>query len=87
MGRGYSAVNKAAQAKHVGDEAVLAAVRAAGADHPARWAMIWDVQAALPTFPPKVVRAKLAALVRRGVLDGCTCGCRGDFFIKAEVRP
>ncbi|UWP85827.1 hypothetical protein [Dactylosporangium fulvum] len=29
-------------------------------------------------FPPNLMLAKIRQLVRRGVLDGCACGCRGD---------
>lgn len=32
-----------------------------------------------PNMPPKVVLAKARKLIRRGLLDGCDCGCRGDF--------
>jgi len=28
---------------------------------------------------PNLVRAKMASLIRRGLVDGCACGCRGDF--------
>lgn len=34
---------------------------------------------------PQVI-AKLASLVRRGLMDGCTCGCRGDFFLTTKGR-
>ena len=69
-----------AQAKDVADEVALGAFRRARGRHgvPA-WATLWDVQDELPAFPPKVVQAKLRSLVQRGVLDGCACGCRGDF--------
>lgn len=30
-------------------------------------------------YPRKVVAAKLAALLRRRLVDGCPCGCRGDW--------
>jgi len=40
------------------------------------------VMPAFPTgLPDKLVRAKLDSLIRRGWVDGCACGCRGDFFI------
>ena len=45
------------------------------------WTFSWDICDSLNKYPQKVVMAKLAALVRRGVLSGCTCGCRGDFYI------
>ena len=31
--------------------------------------------------PHKVVRAKVRSLVRRKLMGGCDCGCRGDFEI------
>lgn len=31
--------------------------------------------------PNKVVRAKMRALVKRKLVGGCDCGCRGDFEI------
>ena len=34
-------------------------------------------------MPHKLVTAKARALIRRGLIDGCPCGCRGDF----EVLP
>lgn len=34
-------------------------------------------------FPPKVVLAKARRLIRRNLLDGCDCGCRGDFEVRA----
>lgn len=82
-------MTKAVQAKHIADTDALDAVRRCGAAQPSGWAVLLDVQAVLSAFPPKVVRAKLAALVRRGVLNGCACGCRGDFYIKPEsqVQP
>lgn len=45
-----------------------------------RWAMVWDVAERLEA-PEKVIRAKAAKLIRRGLLDGCACGCRGDFDV------
>lgn len=42
------------------------------------WIMIGNIQDRLAEFPPKVVLAKFASLKRRGLLDGCACGCRGD---------
>lgn len=41
-------------------------------------ANIWDLEDRLG-FPRKVVLAKMKALERRGLIDGCCCGCRGDF--------
>lgn len=36
-----------------------------------------------PGVPWKVVLAKAKRLVRRDLIDGCTCGCRGDFQVIA----
>ena len=41
-----------------------------------------SVMAAMPPeTPEKVAMAKMSALIRRGLVTGCTCGCRGDFEI------
>lgn len=32
-------------------------------------------------IPYKLVTAKAKSLIRRGLIDGCGCGCRGDFEI------
>ena len=34
-----------------------------------------------PDAPEKVLRAKLAAMARKGLIDGCSCGCRGDWHV------
>lgn len=34
-----------------------------------------------PDIPFKLALAKMHMLERRGFIDGCTCGCRGDFKI------
>lgn len=44
-------------------------------------ATIGEVFEALPDYPQKVVRAKLSKLIRRGIISGCVCGCRGDFMV------
>lgn len=36
--------------------------------------------------PPKVFLAKMSSLIRRGLIDGCTCGCRGDFRLPEEPK-
>lgn len=35
-------------------------------------------------FPWRLVRAKARKLIDNGLLDGCPCGCRGDFEIPGE---
>lgn len=80
---------KTVQAKHLSDEAVLAAIRSASNDgrwpgQKRRWVSRGDVEAAFPDVPWKVVLAKLRSLLKRNVIDGCGCGCRGDFHIIGE---
>lgn len=68
------------QAKDLSDERLLAAVRAVRGIHGApKWSALWDVQKQLSDVPPKVVLAKLRSAIKRKLLDGCGCGCRGDF--------
>lgn len=39
-----------------------------------------------PWLPHKLLMAKLDHMERRGLIDGCTCGCRGDFTILDKGR-
>lgn len=39
-----------------------------------------------PQTPPKLACAKMAMLIRRGVVDGCPCGCRGDYTLTDAGR-
>ena len=77
------------QAKDIGDKEFLQVVIAAiGHRHQhTGWdcggiVTIWDLEAVMPdTWPYKVMVAKAKSLINRGLLDGCGCGCRGDFEI------
>jgi hypothetical protein len=42
------------------------------------------IEEALREFPSKVVRAKLGRMIEKGRLQGCACGCRGDFKVVTE---
>lgn len=71
------------QAKDISDDALLAALAATrGRTGVSRASCLWHVQAELATFPPKVVLAKLRSLMRRKIITGCGCGCRGDFELR-----
>ncbi len=37
-----------------------------------------------PDVPGKLVLAKMRQLIHRGVVDGCPCGCHGDFTITSK---
>jgi hypothetical protein len=43
----------------------------------------YSVRNALPenTAPKKLILAKMSQLIKKGLIDGCPCGCRGDFAI------
>lgn len=71
---------KGLQAKHIDERAVLMAIRDDNVRDD-RVGMLLDDLVRLLDVPGKVVRSKVAALRRRGLVDGCTCGCRGDFRI------
>lgn len=66
------------QAKDIPDREVLLFV---AAERRSKAASSWEVEDQFYEYPTKVVRAKLAALVRRGLVSGCACGCRGDFHL------
>lgn len=82
------------KASDIDDEAAVRAVWELSG-HGDRWVMCWEVDEAFPDFPPKVVQAKLSRLMHRGFIDGCDCGCRGDWhlrqkgaeFIGVTLRP
>jgi hypothetical protein len=60
------------------------------AERPGEWHAYWEPDVALtmpsvlpafPACPEKLVLAKMGSLIRRKWVDGCACGCRGDFVI------
>jgi len=61
------------------------------AERPGQWHTYGasDVALAMPTVvqafplgcPDKLVPAEMGSLIRRKWVDGCACGCRGDFVI------
>lgn len=80
------------QAKHVDEAAILRMLLAnAGVWHthwngfaPFAWGNPKDVGPLFPgplEYPDKVIRAKLSSMERRGLIDGCDCGCRGDWHV------
>jgi hypothetical protein len=42
------------------------------------------LDAALQDAPFGLKRAKMASLIARGLVDGCACGCRGDFVLTKQ---
>jgi hypothetical protein len=39
-----------------------------------------------PGIPGKLALAKMRMLMRRRLVDGCACGCRGDFVLTNKGR-
>jgi hypothetical protein len=82
------------QAKHVPIARVIRAISIEASNKAQQYAMpeafVYVHEEALmrhfPDFPAKVVRARLRALRKRGYIDGCACGCRGDWNLEAPGR-
>lgn len=39
-----------------------------------------------PNLPDKLVLGKMRQLIKRKLVDGCGCGCRGDFVLTEKGR-
>ena len=85
--------NVRVKAADISTEAMVAAIRRDSAE---RWAGYPEIVKRLPGgvgpactqtiaeregWPVKVAMAKLRGMERRGLVDGCACGCRGDWTI------
>ena len=44
------------------------------------------VNAMPPETPAKLALAKMGSMIRKGIVTGCPCGCRGDFEITDKGR-
>lgn len=70
------------------DEVIVEAIRRTrGRNGVPEWATTWDLLEALPEYPPKLVLSKCRSLIKRKVIDGCSCSltepyCRGDFEVR-----
>lgn len=80
-------LKKKLQCKHIPDRPILEFL----AKRPGRWHNWFgneydnSVTLAMPmNLPSKLVRAKMKRLVQRKMVNGCCCGCRGDFEISPE---
>lgn len=69
---------KKVQAKHVTDAQILYVIYQVE-NREARWTFIEDLEIYYPMLPAKVLLAKCRSMIKRGVIRGCACGCRGDF--------
>lgn len=71
------------QAKDILDDTVLSVIDQK-LERERMWTHVQDLQAAMPNIPRKVLLAKMRSMIRRGIVDGCACGCRGDFERKVS---
>ena len=77
------------QAKDISDDDFIRAVQvvsvrtAASWNQRTAWANRFDVAEELG-FPEKVVLAKARKIIKQGRMDGCSCGCRGDFDLRGH---
>lgn len=78
----YPPTDRKPKASDIPDTAFLEAVRRISTDGligtRSRWVFVSEMAEEFSPFPYKVVLAKFRQLVKRGLLDGCPCGCRGD---------
>lgn len=44
------------------------------------WVQFWDLEPLFDIHPNRL-RSKLRRMIRRGLAEGCTCGCRGDIYL------
>jgi hypothetical protein len=71
------------QAKDIPEQPILDFLKAQG-----KWCT-WGKGYSMPTVqdampagtPAKVQLAKMRSLIKRGIVEGCPCGCRGDFCL------
>jgi hypothetical protein len=76
------------QCKDIPDALVVAAVQACAVPYGARWAQCWDVWPWLErhagALPQNLYWAKMRSVIRRGIIRGCPCTCRGDYHLKED---
>lgn len=76
-------MSKKMQCKNIPDLPVLEML----AKNPGQWHNWYfrdqfNVASAMPAgIHEKLILGKMRMLMRRGLVDGCDCGCRGDFVI------
>lgn len=78
---------KRMQCKDIPDAMFLAAVDEAACNSGLSVGLVWDVRHELGGLPRNLVLAKARKLIARGLLDGCGCGCRGDFQVIPQPEP
>lgn len=83
------------QCKDIPDEPILRFLLSDACligDSGTHWGLAFEgypnsVQNAMPLGTPnKLAVAKMGQLIHRGLVDGCCCGCRGDFEVTEKGR-
>lgn len=81
------------QVKHISDEAVITLIKSLSKTTRIYWtdtgytsfettsASWYDIQKLWDNVPPKLILAKLRNMEKRGIIDGCPCGCIGSFTV------
>lgn len=72
------------QTKDIPDQPIIDFIIKNGSDKKYTWFEIAenDLGKAMPeNIPRKLVLSKIRSMIKRKILDGCDCGCRGDFTL------
>lgn len=79
-------MKKEFQAKDIPDQPIIDFLEALGRPACSYPGFDNSVANAVPEFAkdkPKLVLAKMNGMIKRGLVSGCGCGCRGDFTLGA----
>ena len=76
----------ALKASDISDALICQTIYNCGGTSEFNWAWTMDIFPALSNFPEKVVLAKLRKAIKKGLAKGCTCGCRGDFYLTDQGK-
>lgn len=63
------------------DDAPLVQFVAAKEAEKGMWVDVWDFEPPYSNLPGRLFRAKMGQLIKRGLLTGCSCGCRGSYEV------
>jgi len=80
------------QCKDISTAKILAFIRECNDNHDGHWCNWcfgddYDVHLAMPkNIPDNLLLAKMRKLINKGLVDGCACGCRGDYVITDKGR-
>lgn len=73
------------QCKDIADATLLRFIATKQAEKGA-WVNTWDFEPPYSDLPDNLFRAKMGKLLKRGLLTGCNCSCRGDYELTDKGR-